>query len=366
MADVTYMGITPNDVVLSEATPKLQRLAWELNGIAWAKPIEVQDYVARETYLSQQELTRDGRCRYWILHHKHDPTHIVASCESTRKTVLVAGGGRGFREEQGYAVASVYTNPKYRRLGMAGFMLRKLQEHMDRDSACSVLYSDIGKVYYSQLGWAVFPSEQATLHLLAGDQFVSAQPEATRYLAKQELQPLCERDVAAMKAKFQALVGDAKTHVAFAPTFAQIAWQLAREEFMARVLWKKEVERRGAVTADGKSWICWDHDWREKKLKVMRVVTSDPPSPEQKLLDIVALLSAALAEASQWGLQKVVVWNPDGDMTRGIKGVGNFHEDQVKIIFDERADTSIPSFRWRGGESVEGTVWEDNEYYCWC
>ncbi|KUI73381.1 hypothetical protein VM1G_08952 [Cytospora mali] len=369
-------ALTTDDVVFAKADPELQKTAWRLNGVAWAAPMSIDDYVAREYHLSQQDLSKEGRCIYWVLTHKDDPTHVVASCESVKKTIFIAGHGTGindgFVEATGYAIASVYTNPKYRRLGMAGYMLRKLQEHMDADSECSVLYSDIGKLYYANFGWDVFPSDQATIYL-QGDKFSLPEPAATRYLTLEELEPLCNKDVAGVKAKFQNLASDhQKTHVAFSPSYAQIAWQLAREQFMAGIMFKREIQRRGAITTNGRSWIYWDHDWRENKLKIMRIVCldTDPETGvtimnESKMWDIVELLRAAAAEAAEWGLQKVLIWNPDDNTTRGIKGFHNFHEEDVDVIFDER-NSSIPSFRWKGGRGKQDTVWEDNYYYCWC
>lgn len=368
-------NLTTEDVVFAKADLELQKLAWRLNGEAWAAPISIDDYIAREYHLSQQDLSKEGRCMYWVLTHKDDPTHVVASCESFKKTVFIAGHGTGindgFLETTGYVVASVYTNPKYRRLGMAAYMLQKLQEHMDTDSECSVLYSDIGKLYYASLGWDVFPSDQATIYLQSGD-FSVPQP-AARYLALEDLKPLCDQDVAQVKAKFQRLASDhRKTHVAFSPSYAQISWLLVREQFMAGILFKREIERRGAISSNGRSWVYWEHDWRGKQLKVLKIVNleSDPETgvtvmDEAKIWDIVELLQAAAAEAAEWGLQKVLLWNPDDNTTRGIKGFHNYHAEEADVVFDER-NSSIPSLRWKGGRGKDATIWEDNYYYCWC
>lgn len=370
-----YEKLTTEDVVFTQADESHRKLAWRLNGESWAAPLEIDQYVERESHLSKQELTKDGRCIYWILAHKDDDTHIVASCEATKKTVFIAGKGTGvndgFVEATGYAIASVYTNPDYRRLGMAAYMLQNLQENMDAESECSVLYSDIGKTYYANLGWDTFPSDQATIHLHADKLNLPDVPK-TRYLKIDELPPLCEKDVAMIKAKFAKLAADhTKTHIAFAPDFAQISWQLAREQFMAGILFKRQIERRGAITTNGRSWVYWDHDWREKKLKIMRLATLDPDpdttvaaaSEEEKVWDVVELLQAAAAEAAEWGLKKVLVWSPDATTTQGIKGFHNLYEKEVDVIFDERTDGSIPSFRWKGGRSTADTRWEDNHYY---
>ncbi|KAK3372013.1 hypothetical protein B0H63DRAFT_286114 [Podospora didyma] len=402
------MGLTTSDIyVFAEATLEQQQLTWELTGISWARssapPMSLDVvharhvYVAREQHLSQQELSKDGRTRCWVLYLKGYPRQIIASCETTRKTILIAKDGIS-REGQGYAIASVSTNPIYREQGLAAFLLRHVQEQMDKDSDCSVLYSDIGKSYYSSLGWRVFPSHQATLTLLSspttppGDSeegitkpaFRHSQPARIRYLRVTELPDLCKKDELDLRKRFEAFpAGDGSTHVAFSPSFPQIMWQLERAEFMAKsFVDKKQTEtllpNKGAITNDGKSWIYWDHDWREKKLKILRMsirVEEDggDHSPtvawkqqRHRIDDIKVLLEAALAEASAWGLPKVLIWNPDAEVTLGCKAAGNAHPYGMKIVFDERKDASIPSLRWAGGADGRDTSWEDNFYYAWC
>lgn len=369
--------ITTEDVHFTRADGELQKQAWKLNGEAWAAPLSIDDYINREIHLSQQPLSEDGGCTYWVLAHKDDATHIIASCESIKKTVFIAGknagSNDGFLEARAYAVASVYTNPQYRRLGMAAFMLRKLQEHMDTESECSALYSDVGKTYYANLGWSCFPSDQATIYLQT-KKFSLPDPPRTRYLALDDLPVLCNKDVAALKARFKLLALDqSKTHVAFSPDYAQISWQLAREQFVADAIFSQKIEHRGAITATGHSWVYWEHDWREKKLNIMRFVTLDRVASgnaisveEEKTWDLIELLRAAATEAAAWGLTKVLIWNPDSLTTAAIKGFHNLHEEQANVIFDERPDNSIPSLRWKNGKSTREISWEENYYYCWC
>lgn len=121
-------------------------LVWTLNAEAWAAPISPEDHVARERFLSQQGLTGDN-WRTFVLFRQED--EIIASCEAFEKEILMSDQN-GFRKELGYAIASVYTNPKYRRQKMANVLLMNLAEWMDGEGngALSVLYSDIGKVYF--------------------------------------------------------------------------------------------------------------------------------------------------------------------------------------------------------------------------
>lgn len=371
MGDAFIFEKLPTDnIIFARADKSLRSLAWQLDGEAWPVPVIDDDYLNRESYLSEQSLTKDGRCIYWILAHGHDATHIVASCESIKKTIFIAGKNTGttdgFMEASGYAITSVYTNPKYRRVGMAAYMLRKLQEHMDSESNCSVLYSDIGKIYYANLGWKAFSSDQATIQLHS-EKFSQPQIQKTRFLAFHELEALCNQDVAAMKARFMKLASDQnKTHVAFSPDYSQISWQLARRRLATNS--NRQIERCGAITTSGCGWVYWDHDWQEKKLRILRFVllethpeTGASVPEEEKIWNVVNLLTAAASEATNSGLKKVVVWNPDETTTRGIKGFHNQHED-VDVIFDERKDLSIPSLRWKGGRSTVDTIWEDNQY----
>lgn len=383
MADpfIVNQPITTQDVVFTRADETTRKLAWRLNGEDWASPLDIDSYMEGKAKVSTHALARDDRCIYWILAHKHDGTHIIASCESIKKSVFIAGkaaGGegssRGFVETTGFAIASVYTNPKYRRLGMAAFMLRKLQEYVDAESTCSVLYSDIGRAYYANLGWDVFPSDQATIHLHQ-DHFVIPGTATARYLTMDDLPELCAKDVESLRARFtnHFALDTAKTHVAFVPDHAQISWQLERETFVTQRLYSdKEIVNRGAISHCGRSWCYWVHYWREKTLKILRFVqldnnpeTGEAVTEDQKVWDLIELLQAAAAEGAAWGLKKVLVWNPDELVTRGIKRFHDFHEQEVDVVFDERTDTAIPSFRWKGAASTAKTVWEENYYYAW-
>ncbi|CCC07751.1 unnamed protein product [Sordaria macrospora k-hell] len=312
------LAITAADTEFCEATPEQRELAWKLNGVAWARPVSIETYVAREIHLSEQELTKDGNCKYWVLYLKGYPRQIIASCETTRKEVLISENGVS-RGGYGYGIASVYTNPDYRRQGMAATLLRHVQEAMDRDSDLSVLYSDIGRQYYSNLGWHVFPSEEVTLTYIPPTSTSSnetpalqhTQPESIRYLRIEELRNLCDVDKRHLCARFSQIPADGASHVAFMPSFAQMSWQIARAEFVAgKLLNGKSPENRGAITSSGRAWIYWDHDWKSKKLKVLKVVTVMESSPQQRINDIRVLVEAALVEATTWGSGDRVVVEP--------------------------------------------------------
>jgi GNAT superfamily N-acetyltransferase len=144
---VQSVPISAAEVEFHEATPTQCTETWRLNGLSWAAPLALDDYILREQHLGQTSFTANGLNRYWVLTKTVEAGEVVASCETTQKTVLCSGAG-GYREVRAYAIASVYTNPKYRRHGMAALLLSRLKEWMDGDGSgeFSALYSDIGKV----------------------------------------------------------------------------------------------------------------------------------------------------------------------------------------------------------------------------
>ncbi|KAK4040990.1 hypothetical protein C8A01DRAFT_15229 [Parachaetomium inaequale] len=358
--------ITKADVVFTEATPHQRTLSWELNGASWAPPMTIEQYVGRETALSETALSAAGGTKYFILHPKDDPETIVSACEVTSKKALVSDAN-GTREVAAYAIASVFTNPLFRERGMAGHMLRKVQEAVDATAEYGALYSDIGRMYYTRLGWKDFRSPQVLVGL--SEDLTCPSLDGVALLTAKEVAPLCEEDVAAVRARFEQRAqsgDDGKTHIAFLPTAEQMAWHFTRDAYVCKTLLGREVVHRGAKTGDGAAWIYWDHDLREKKLKVLRIVTRDGDDPEKQREDVKKLLLAALAEAREWGLLKVLVWNPTVGVADVATEIWREVGPRVHVSFEEREDGSIPSLRWKGGKGLADVVWESNEYYAWC
>jgi hypothetical protein len=358
--------ITPADVVFTEATPAQRILSWELNGASWAPPMTIEQYVGRETTLSETSLSANGGTKYFILHPKTDPHSIVSACEVTTKRALVAGpAGAPVREVAAYSIASVFTNPRFRERGMAGHLLRKVQETVDATTECGALYSDIGRVYYTRLGWQDFRSPQVLLSF--ADALRPAVPSGAVLLRDGDVPALCERDVDALRRRFaEPAPSGETTRFTFLPTPEQLAWHFARDRYVCQTLMGREVVYRGARTEDGASWILWDHDLREKKLKVLRIVADDTKGEEKRKGDVELLVRAALAEAADWGLHKVLVWEPSVDLAGVATKLWRELGPALQVTFDEREDGSIPSLRWKGGKSLDGVAWEDDEYYAWC
>lgn len=358
-------AISIADVVFSEASPRQRILAWELNGASWAAPMSLEQYVGRETTLSETPLSANGGTKYLVLYHKDDLERIVSACEVTAKKLLVADA-QGSRVVDSYAIASVFTAPRYRGHGMGHHLLKKVQELVDKTTECGSLYSDIGRVFYTKLGWTDYRSPQVIIHLGDGLKV----PESTSgasLLTESDVEALCDRDVESMKLKFQRLAEskDGKTHVTFLPSFVQCSWHFARDAYVLKTLRGRKVQHRGAQTSDGGSWLYWDHDVREDKLKIQRIVLAEGQY-EKRVADVKALLEAALTEASAWGLVKVGIWSPSSETCTAATNLWRELGPKMHLVFEERESESIPSLRWKGGNSPGEIVWVDNEYFSWC
>ena len=369
----------PPGVVFAEATPAQRTLTWELNGASWAPPLTIAQYLTRELTLSTTALSANRGTRYYILHAASSPSTILSACEVTSKRALVkssaAAGDGAVREVRAYAIASVFTAPEHRGRGLAGYLLRCVQREVDGEGGaeCGVLYSDIGRVFYTKLGWKDYRSAQVALKLEEGfgDVLAAAgrgggEPEVVM-VTEGEVEELCARDEARQRERLEGLVvGEGETHVAFVPESRQMAWHFARDGYVAGVMRDgREVVNRGARTADGASWLYWDHDLREKKLKVLRIVVTATDG-KTAVSHVKALLRAALAEARDWDLPKVLVWSPGSDVCVAATELWQEARDKLQVVFDERQDGSIPSLRWRDGKDAGTVVWEDNEYFAWC
>lgn len=300
-----------------------------------------------------------------VLHDKNDPEVIVSACEVTAKKLLVADAD-GCRVVDAYGLASVFTAPQFRERGMASHLLRRVQEDVDATTQCGALYSDIGRDYYTRLGWRDFKTPQVMFRLQSG--FKAPTVSDVQLLEESDVAELCENDICALTLKFQRLAesNDGRTHISFLPSFVQCSWHFTRDAYVSKVMAGREVKYRGARTADGRSWLYWDHDLREKKLKVQRIVTSDKDEPDKRAADIKVLLKAALVETHDWNLPALLVWSPGKEVVTAASEVWCDAGEKLQLILEERQDGSIPSLRWKGGKDVGEVVWEENEYFSWC
>jgi hypothetical protein len=188
------------------------------------------------------------------------------------------------------------------------------------------------------------------------------------------LPSLCDLDVSTLTTYVRTapLTPGTHTRLAFLPTYAQAEWHFATEDLTASKLFTsppRSPTTKGAISASGKAWGYWFHDYSEDKLVFLRLASLWPPSPtseeEKATLEISAILRAAQDEAASWAFKKVILWNPEPRTLAACKLIlGNGKEPEVRT----RTEGSIPCLRWKGGqgEVEKGVEWVALEKYSWC
>jgi len=362
--------MTGPSLILRPATLQEIDHIHELNSAAWAGDLTVQQYHAREHTLSSQPLTRKGGLRNWVLVDPNDEKQqILSSSETIRKAALVAtpsaDGEAHSSVEQvvAHGIGSVFTPPKQRGHGYAKTMLTLLAETLKKEngSGFSVLYSDIGKVFYASVGW--IPHRSSHLELPPK---LDADISGVKLLTASDVPNLCTKDIAAIRASLEK--PHLKPRIAFVPDYQTFEWHWAREEFVSRHLRKNlgiKPEIKGAMTADGKRWVLWTRTFgkQSSELNILRLVNlSDGTDQALEEENIAKLLTAAAREAAKWELQMVYMWNPDEISVRAGRRVAG---DQVKL--EDREEESISSLMMHEHSSGPADVdWEANEKFGWC
>ncbi|KAI9761031.1 MAG: hypothetical protein M4579_001294 [Chaenotheca gracillima] len=411
-------------LALVHPTPEEKLSILKLNVVPWRGPLSVSAYLERENFLFGQPLTKDGGITHWALVDTSVPREsrrILASCESIRKKAFVAvtteDGRVQVDQVLSHGVGSVFCDPALRGRKYAGRMMKELgkklrtwqiDEKVPGRKRClfSVLYSDIGKKFYSSNGWHPFPSTHIALPPLSADIHIdTSQLPPTRDLHTQDLSTLCSADEALMRRDLTTHSSNHKFRVALIPDVETMSWHHAREEFVAQQIFNRKPEIKGAIVGDqagSRAWVIWARVWGNElgaedpdhKLYILRLVvegrnaakrTENGSVPTSASTDahhdknqrdmIKSLLVAAQLEAGRWKLKEVHLWNPT---EQAVLAVQEAHEltappanTAVKVI--DRDSESIASLMWYGhdrddlGRNSRSEVeWIGNEKYGWC
>lgn len=209
-----------------------------------------------------------------------------------------------------------------------------------------------------------------------------------RPLYAEDLEALCNRDVAAVRRSLAARPAGSKTAVALLPDVDTIRWHHAREEFVGRELHGKEPRIKGAMASTGEGkrvWCYWTRMWynpdageaQGNTMHILRLVVEDP-RPQAAVngernganghvqddeAAIAALLSMAQQEAEAWKMERVDLWAPSATALAAARRL----DASAAVI--ERDVESIASLRWypeHKGPVVEQIEWVGNEKYGWC
>jgi GNAT superfamily N-acetyltransferase len=380
---------------LTHPTAEEKLETWTLNYSSWGGALSQQDYLEREEYLTKAPLARDGGVTHWILVDKELPPNrrpILASCETLRKRALISRNGT-LTEVVSHGIGSVFCDPEYRGRGYASRMMRDLGEKLrtwqagSKGKTCgfSALWSDIGKIYYAGHGWHPFPSTHIEFpRSLAGG--ANHMPATT--LESKDLQKLCEQDESLI-CQTLTRARDYRTHVCIIPDHEHIQWHHDRENFMCQKIFRKQPNIRGAIVGeDGhRIWAVWTRSFygsvgeasSGNTLHILRLVVEDEGSESAissrmggvlsngSLLDeqaqkLKSVLQIAQAQAVEWNLLHVELWNP----TPLVQSLVQRTDLQHSRI--EREKESIPSLMWygEGGGKLDELEWVGNEKYGWC
>ncbi|KAK4460893.1 lysine acetyltransferase [Cladorrhinum samala] len=404
-------------LVLTHPSEAERIQTWTLTHPMWGPALSLDSYVSRESYLTTVPLARHGGITHWILTVSGLPADerpILSSCETLRKRVLYTtttttakdGLKRVVKEGLAHGIGSVFTDKQFRGRGYASRMMTELAKALrgnggwQRGTMMCVLYSDIGKAFYSKHGWGVFesghvefkPKAQDSGEKQGADHRDEAKGESegkVKMIGYHELAELCCVDERLLRERLSRLAngdedhdGELKgeknenkkkkaVHVAIVPELDQMLWHLMREDFMTKHIFGKIPQVKGAVYGEkgNRVWAVWTRGYygglekmEGNTLHILRVVIENEKgiSEEQLVEGLRSIVEVARAEAAEWRSEKVQMWNPSQRLRGAIGKIG------VEYEYVDRDKDSIASLMWYGDEATEEVDWVCNEKYAWC
>lgn len=374
---------------LDHPTDRENKAIWTLTSNSWKDALPVDIYLKEQQHLMTVPLAKDGGITQWVLVDNNDPVDqrlLLASCETFRKRSWISDPDGNVSEVITHGVASVYSNPKYRGRGYASRLMRELGEVLptwqteSASCAASVLFSDIGKRFYAKLGWHAFPSYHLEFAPSAG----LSSPATPIYA--EDLKQLCDEDEALARKAMGTPCPAGKTRFMIVPDHELMLWHHSKEEFAGDTLFRKHPQFKGAITGEpgNRVWAVWTHRFYEppsqtasndNTLYILRLVIenqaaldsilSESPTAKQhndfQVKGVQAVILAAQAEASEWGLHSVKLWGPSTQVQEMIKRTG------ISYRGEDRDEDGICCLRWYGeGHGEEEVEWIGNEKYGWC
>ncbi|KAK7397983.1 hypothetical protein QQX98_012649 [Neonectria punicea] len=329
----------------------------------------------------------------WILVDKNlppDKRAILCSCESFRKRALMSGASDNVEEVIVHGIASVFCAQKYRRRGYAVRHMKEvakvLRNWQSEHGKCvgSILYSDIGKQYYAKLGWH---PDVNNFHLVFPPSKMDW-PALARQVVEGDLEELCHRDEAMIRAAMAAPNPEVQSRVTILPDLDHMLWHIRKEDFASKCIFEKVPRVKGAIAGSpGKEvWAIWSHRYYghpdgqapDNVLYILRLVVEGDDTASKvvryqgkgtvaavdtkQAASLKAVIQAAQAEASDWRLDHVKLWSPS-PLVQSLLAQNGFEYMEV-----EREEEAIASGMWDadGYTTAEAPVWLHNEHYAWC
>jgi hypothetical protein len=249
----------------------------------------------------------------------------------------------------------------------------------------TTLYSDIGKEYYAKLGW---PPNVTNSQVELAPKPMAWSPLA-KAIMENDLDDICKRDEALIRSQMSVPTDEINnTRFTIIPDVDHMGWHIGKEQFATDYLFGKSPTAKGVIAGSPRKqvWATWAHryygplDAEEPSnvLYILRLVVEadetatrlpsdaakrpgkDVYETQVELLKIV--LQAAQAEAAEWKLDVVKLWDPTPLV------LGMLEDSGLEYTITERQEDSIASLLWydqEGGIGKETPLWVNNEHYAW-
>ncbi|ETS84226.1 hypothetical protein PFICI_02251 [Pestalotiopsis fici W106-1] len=370
---------------------------WSSTAALWKDSLTVPLYVAEAEFLTTVPLAKDGGMTTWVLVDKNLPPHqrqVLCSCETFRKRALMSDDKGNIEEVLVHGVASVFSPPAYRGRGYGIRHMKELSKVLrgwqaeHGKSFGSVLYSEIGKEYYAKMGW--MPNSSNGHFILPS--IMMEKPAMTQPVAESNLESLCLRDEA-MVHEAMASPSTKQSRVVVLPSLDHMLWHIRKEEFVTNYIFGKKAEVKGAIAGSpGKQvWALWVHRYyehpdhaKEKEgddgnvLYILRLVVEgddtankpheDNPAPlieayMEQAAALKAVIQAAQAEAAEWKLDQVRLWEPSPLVHNLLE------QSDIQATWVERHESSVACALWfkeDNAASEEDPTWVNNQHHAWC
>ncbi len=381
------------DLHLTHPTPDECVKIWTNTSASWRDSLTPPIYLQEQSFLSTVPLAKNNGMTTWILVDKNlsqDHRPILCSCETFFKRSLMSDIEGKVEEVVVHGIASVFCPPEYRRRGYAARHMTELARALftwqsdQAKVAGSVLYSDVGKIFYAKLGW----QPNATNWHVEFPPMKVPKSQLTKKLVEEDLAELCKRDEGFIRAAMAKPTDGVKKVLTILPDLNHMLWHIGKENFATEQLFRKIPHVKGAIAGPpgNQVWAIWAHryyghpnaDSSNNVLYILRLVVEGDESAnkplstketrlstakhEKQVGSLIAVLQYAQAEAAEWQLDHVKLWEPTPWVQEAIRN-SNLNHSVV-----EREEDSVASGLWydENGASGAAPAWINNEHYAWC
>ncbi|RFU76549.1 hypothetical protein TARUN_5713, partial [Trichoderma arundinaceum] len=372
-------------IILTNPTPQERIRTWTYSQPEWGNSLTVPEYLDREAYLLTIPLARDGGITNWILTDgaavpdASNERPVLASCETLRKRALVRGKDGVVRDAWAYGIASVFTYSEFRGRGYAGKMIELLRGYMAArhaeagEPAFSILFSDIGRLFYAKHGWIALENTQIEYPVRQNPPEFDA--STITLLRDEHLAALAERDEELIRRDI-ALPNAAdasKARVAVIPDIDALQWHFYRQAFICNTAFGRKPTVHGALYTSpsngSRVWGLFERNHyggpekpEKNALSFLRFVVEDGSISDAELSEaVVGIFRAAELQAKEWSCSKVEIWNPLDRVRNAVEKATEFNS-----IFVVRQDKNLASLNWFGEGPTEDVDWFVNERFEWC